>query len=90
MSVERINAAIRDCLDRCYASQVPFATWSAYINRLWADTSWNKADVEQVHRATRRILKALVTDEGDNLDDEWSESTMSAQGASEPSERGGR
>lgn len=88
MSDARISAAVRECLDQCYASSDPLACWSTSMSRLWGDTSWNKADVEQVHIATRRILQALlVSDESGELNpanerptgDAWSSIASGAQ-----------
>ena len=84
-SLERINAAVRECLNRCYDSSDPFECWSQYIESLRADMTWNRHDVEQVQLATRRILKALLLpeshDSSDHLADSPSEWVDQAQGA---------
>lgn len=81
-SLERINAAVRECLDRCYASSDPFECWSEYIETLRADRTWNRHAVEQVQQATRRILKALLLPESDlELADEPTDWADHAQGA---------
>ncbi len=66
--LERVNAAVRDCLDLCYRSEDPFHCWSQYVETLRSDTTWNRHDVELVQQATRRILKALLMRESDELD----------------------
>jgi hypothetical protein len=90
MSVERINAAIRQCLDHCYAAENPLACWADFMNGMWADPAWNKGDVEQAHLATRRILKALLFGDSDHLAEQPPDSTEVAQGMCNPSLSGAR
>ena len=89
MSVERINAAVRECLDNCYASQNPLACWSEFMKNLWADDTWSKGDVEQVHLATRRILQALLVGDSGEVADKASECADGVRGSSDPSAGGG-
>jgi hypothetical protein len=61
----RVNATVRECLDLCYASGNPFQCWAVFVEKLRADRTWNRNDVEQVQIATRRILKAMVLPDSD-------------------------
>lgn len=66
--LERVNAAVRDCLDRCYGSEDPFQCWAQYVESLRDDRTWNRHDVELVEQGTRRILKALLLPDSDDPD----------------------
>jgi hypothetical protein len=64
----RINAAIRECLDKCYASQTPLPCLAEYVDLLRADPTWREADVLEVEVAVRQMLKGIVLEpEGDGM-----------------------
>ena len=67
MPTHFINRAIRDCLDRCYASENPLSIVADYVARLRSDPQWNGSDVDQVEVAVRHILKAVVAEPQANL-----------------------
>jgi hypothetical protein len=58
----KINAAIRECLDQCYASQTPLPCLAGYIAMLRADSEWREADVFKVEVAVRQMLKGVLSE----------------------------
>lgn len=64
----RINAAIRECLDQCYASQTPLPCLAEYVAMLRANSEWREADVLEVEVAVRQMLKGILSEpESDTL-----------------------
>lgn len=57
--VERINRAIKDCLELCYQNSMPLGALGEFMDRLRADPSWNEAEIEQVERGVLQMLAAL-------------------------------
>lgn len=62
----RINAAIRECLDQCYASQTPIPCLAEYVAMLGGDPDWSDAEVAEVENAVRQMLKRIMLDPGDD------------------------
>jgi hypothetical protein len=60
-NIDRINAAIRECLEACYESQAPLPCLAEFVTKLRADDAWRDAEVQEVETAVRQMLKALVT-----------------------------
>jgi hypothetical protein len=65
--VERINEAIRECLDGCYRAPMPLAHLAEYVARLRSDDSWHEADVLEVEVGVRQMLKGITGVGGDSL-----------------------
>jgi hypothetical protein len=57
--VERINLAIKDCLQRCYENSMPLGALGEFMDGLRADPTWNEAEIEQVERGVLQMLAAL-------------------------------
>ena len=57
--VQRINQAIKDCLEGCYQNSMPLGALGEFMDRLRADSSWNEAEIEQVERGVLQMLAAL-------------------------------
>jgi hypothetical protein len=55
-TVARINTAINDCLNQCYATDMPLATLARYLEALRTNCRWNDHEVEEVELAVLRIL----------------------------------
>lgn len=66
-TVNRFNGAVRECLEDCYQSASPLACLAAYLDRLRAD-HWNEAEIEEVETVVRRLLRAVVQPECQQLD----------------------
>jgi len=64
-NVDRINAAIRECLAGCYGSQNPLPCLAEYVTNLRADVSWREAEVLEVEVAVRQMLKGIVSEQRD-------------------------
>jgi hypothetical protein len=65
---DRINAAIRECLDRCYASQTPIPCLAEYVALLGSDPEWSPAEVSEVENGVRQMLRRIMLDpEDDNV-----------------------
>jgi hypothetical protein len=60
MSVERVNAAIRQLLDDCCAADNPLACLAENLDRLRKSPEWAGSEVDEVETTTLRILKALL------------------------------
>lgn len=56
---ERINGAVRDCLDACRAAEYPIAHLAVFLRRLKA-AGWEDADLRRVERTVVKILTAIV------------------------------
>jgi hypothetical protein len=63
----RINAAIRQCLPRCYVSQTPLPCLAEFVTDLRADPTWRDADILEVEVAVRQMLKGLVVDPNSDI-----------------------
>jgi hypothetical protein len=58
---DRINAAIRDCLQRCYESQVPLHSLAEFVGMLRANPDWREAEVQEVEAGVRQMLKGIMS-----------------------------
>jgi hypothetical protein len=57
MTVARINTAINDCLDQCYAADMPLASLARYLESLRTNCRWNDHEIEEVEHAVLRIMR---------------------------------
>jgi hypothetical protein len=57
----RLNSAVRECLERCYESRDWLACLADYAERLRSD-GWPSADIDEVEAAVRHILTAVLGD----------------------------
>lgn len=64
---DRINDAIRECLDGCYRAQIPLAHLAEYVAKLRADPSWREAEVVEVEVAVRQMLKGIAGGSDDSM-----------------------
>jgi hypothetical protein len=55
----QLNGAVRECLERCYASRDWLASLADYGERLRAD-GWPQPDIEDVEMAVQQILAAVL------------------------------
>ena len=64
-TIQRINRAIRDCLEHCYRCSTQLECVAAYMQQLRSREEWNAREVEHVVVAVLKILNVLVrrTDE---------------------------
>jgi hypothetical protein len=60
MHVERVNAAIRECLDRCYISNNPSAEIAAYLKELML-LGWTPDEIADTRSCVLRILLRIAT-----------------------------
>ncbi len=60
----QLNGAVRECLQRCYASQDWLACLAEYGERLRKD-GWSRPDIEDVELAVQQILAAVM--EGNSM-----------------------
>ena len=56
----KINDAIYDCLERCYAAELPIACMAAYLQQLRRDPTWTMAEIHDVEVRVRQILTLIV------------------------------
>jgi len=66
--LNRLNGATRELLERCYQSGSWLASLAEYSQRLKRD-GWEKADIEEVHTAVWRILRAVAEADGAQADE---------------------
>lgn len=71
-TVARINAAINDCLEQCYAAEMPLATLAQYLERLRTNCRWNDHELEEVEFTVLRMLRQIA-----EVDDPQSATTSS-------------
>ena len=56
---DRINAAVRSCLARCYAANEVLPTVAAFVTDLRKD-GWNERDAHRVERIVLRLLRRII------------------------------
>lgn len=56
MSVDKINRAIRECLQRCYGSDDTIATVAGFVGELQDSIGWT---VEEIHAVELPVLRML-------------------------------
>lgn len=66
-SSEKINTAIRECLDRCYRSPAPSVCLAEYLKGLTSQRGWLPGDIVEVRSRVIRILRSLTSPEDDDL-----------------------
>ena len=59
-TTNKINAAIHECLERCYSAKLPIACMAAYLGELRTDPLWSLAEVDMVETRVRQILTLIV------------------------------
>jgi hypothetical protein len=65
-STNRINAAIGDCLNRCYLSPTPVLCLTEYLKTLMASGDWTADEVAAVRSAAVHILRNVAAPEDDD------------------------
>lgn len=60
MADDRINAAVRNCLQQCYRSKDQIATVAAFIEHLKDSIGWTNSEIRSVELAVLRILGSVV------------------------------
>lgn len=60
MTSDKINGAIRACLEECYESSNHLATLAEFTSRLRDDPAWRDAEIAEVEVAVRQMLKGLL------------------------------
>jgi hypothetical protein len=64
LNANQLNGAVRECLERCYASRDWLACLADYGERLRAD-GWPRPEIEDVELAVQQILAAVLS--GDSM-----------------------
>ena len=64
MCNEKMNQAVRDCLDSCYASETPFAALATFGEQLSNRTDWTADDVAEVTLRAVRLLSHVAQNDG--------------------------
>jgi hypothetical protein len=65
----KINEAVQNCLNRCYAAENPLVAIADCLAELRAAPGWTDAEILQVEATSRRMLRAVL-DPSDNTDPE--------------------
>ena len=60
MCSNKINQAIRDCLDSCYESEAPLMALVVFAEKLAADRDWTHEELVQVTKHVFPILFRMV------------------------------
>lgn len=60
MAREKINAAIGECLQRCYRSRDAIAAVADYITELQDSIGWNDVEIHAVELAVLRMLGSMT------------------------------
>jgi hypothetical protein len=66
--LERINAAVRECLTRCYSSENPLVAMAEYFEELKATARWKDPELTLIRARVTLILRQLggESDTGDD------------------------
>ena len=59
----RMNAAVRACLNECYASDRPITALAMFIHSLHRQGGWRDAEIDEFETTMRRILRSVVSRE---------------------------
>jgi hypothetical protein len=62
---DKINLAIRECLDRCYASPTPAVALADYLKQLSRSDGWQASEVNEVRTRAIRIFRNVAVPEED-------------------------
>lgn len=65
-SSNKINAAIGDCLNRCYLSSAPVLCLTEYLKALTDSGGWTADEVAAVRSAAVHILRNVAAPEEDD------------------------
>jgi hypothetical protein len=60
VSHNRIQAAIRECLDSYVPGGLPIAHLANYLDHLHEDPAWEQAEIHEVEATVRYVLATLV------------------------------
>jgi hypothetical protein len=67
-STDKINQAIRECLNRCYSSPTPVLSLTEFLKSLRESGDWQREEVAKVRSAAVHILRNVAApDEDDGL-----------------------
>ncbi len=58
-AVERIQAAIRDCIARCKSHDEPMACIAEFVSPYRDDPDWTTAEIAQVQATATRVIARL-------------------------------
>ena len=56
----KINQAVTDCLDLCYASNAPLSVIAEFMSELSENPNWSEYEVEAVEIGALRLLSRIV------------------------------
>jgi hypothetical protein len=70
MQSEKINSAIRACLDRCYESKTPLFCIAGYMDELRASRQWTQAEMSHIHRTVLHMLKRIYEEPAEQPSDD--------------------
>jgi hypothetical protein len=59
MSRNKLNAAVHECIERCYSSRQWLPCIAEFAERLKKD-GWPKVEIEKVELAVHHILTAVI------------------------------
>jgi hypothetical protein len=60
--LERINAAVRECLARCYSRENPLLALAEYFEELKASGQWKDAELALIRARVTLMLRQLGGD----------------------------
>jgi hypothetical protein len=65
-STGKINDAVHECLNRCYASPTPVLCLTEYLKRLMDTRVWTVDELAAVRSAAVRILRNIAAPQEDD------------------------
>ena len=65
-STDKINGAIRECLNRCYSSPTPVLSLTEFLKALRESGEWKRDEVAKVRSAAVHILRNVAAPEEDD------------------------
>jgi hypothetical protein len=57
--VTKINAAVSECLKKCYSAPQPLAALAAFLIKLSGKPGWQQSEIDAVEAGVVRMLAAL-------------------------------
>jgi len=61
MTEDKIRAAVKDCLSRCYRGHTPLGVIAEFAGELRA-SGWQETEIRQVELSVRKVLAGVMDD----------------------------
>jgi hypothetical protein len=62
-AVERVQSAIRDCIERCKSDDEPMACIAEFVSSFRSDPDWTESEISHVQLSATRVIARLHREE---------------------------